>query len=73
MKYSLNEIIEKFKMVFPDYDYSKVDYKSIKHKVCIICNKLDENGNAHGEFHKIPESLISRSSGCPKCSGYYGI
>ena len=44
MKYNTTTFIEKAKTIHGDkYDYSKVEYKSIKEKVCIICPK-------HGEF-----------------------
>jgi len=45
------------------YDYSKVDYKGDKIKVCIICPK-------HGEFWQTPHNHlhVRMGSGCPKCS-----
>jgi len=42
------------------YNYSKVNYKNRKIKVCIICPE-------HGEFWQIPGDH-SRGIGCPKCS-----
>lgn len=45
------------------YDYSKVEYKNNKTKVCIICPK-------HGEFWQIPNSHLNGSK-CPKCSGKF--
>ncbi|HSG63290.1 MAG TPA: hypothetical protein VLA24_17835 [Pseudomonadales bacterium] len=42
------------------YDYSKVKYKTAKHKVIIICP-------AHGEFCQSATSHKS-GTGCPKCS-----
>lgn len=45
------------------YDYSKVEYKNNKTKVCIICLK-------HGEFWQIPNSHLNGSE-CPKCSGKF--
>ena len=41
------------------YDYSKVEYKSAREKVCIICPE-------HGEFWQTPNSHL-RGNGCPKC------
>ena len=41
------------------YDYSKVDYKTIKDKVCIICPK-------HGEFWQIAEHHL-QGNGCFIC------
>lgn len=42
------------------YDYSFVDYKSIKDRVDIICKK-------HGIFSQIASDHL-RGSGCPKCN-----
>ena len=42
------------------YDYSKVDYKSARNKVIIICP-------IHGEFEQVPYSHIS-GNGCYKCN-----
>ena len=42
------------------YDYSKVEYKNARTKVCIICPE-------HGEFWQTPEKHIIRMQGCPKC------
>jgi hypothetical protein len=44
------------------YDYSKVDYKNNKTKVCIICKE-------HGEFWQRPNDHLS-GYGCPRCSGH---
>ena len=41
------------------YDYSKVEYKGNKTKVCIICPK-------HGEFWQTPNKHLAKQ-GCPKC------
>lgn len=41
------------------YDYSKVDYKGNKTKVCIICLE-------HGEFWQSPNNHLN-GKGCPKC------
>ena len=57
------EFIEKARKVHGDeYDYSKVEYKNNKTKVCIICPK-------HGEFWQKPNSHLSSGQGCPKCGG----
>ena len=42
------------------YDYSKVEYKNNKTKVCIICPK-------HGEFWQIPTHHLS-GHGCKRCA-----
>ena len=41
------------------YDYSKVEYKNTKTKICIICP-------IHGEFWQDPHSHL-KGSGCSKC------
>ena len=65
MKYNTTTFIEKAKTIHGDkYDYSKVEYKSIKEKVCIICPK-------HGEFWQTPDNHINQKSGCPKCGREY--
>ena len=43
------------------YDYSKVEYKNNREKVCIICPE-------HGEFWQTPHSHLS-GQGCPECFG----
>jgi hypothetical protein len=42
------------------YDYSKIEYKNNKTKVCIICSE-------HGEFWQTPDNHL-KGKGCPKCS-----
>ena len=56
------DIIKKFKQVHGDkYDYSKVQYKRMDEKVCIICPE-------HWEFWQTPSKHILRNQGCPKCA-----
>ena len=58
-----NEWIEKAKRIHGDkYDYSKVNYKSNKGKVCIICP-------VHGEFWQIAANHL-KGEGCKKCRDY---
>lgn len=65
-----SKFIEEAKQVHGDrYDYSKVDYRNNRTKVCIICHKKDKNGNEHGEFWQTPYKHILRKQGCPRCSG----
>lgn len=45
----------------PKYDYSKVEYKNEKEKVCIICP-------IHGEFWQSPSKHIHRKQGCSECA-----
>lgn len=59
-KLSNEEFIEKSKSIHGNkYDYSKVDYKNNRTKVCIICPE-------HGEFWMTPNSHLL-NQGCPKC------
>ena len=44
-----------------NYDYSKVEYKASKEKVCIICPE-------HGEFLQTPDTHLNQQAGCSKCS-----
>ena len=56
------EFIKRAKLIHGNkYDYSKVEYKDIKTKVCIICPK-------HGEFWQRPSSHLD-GQGCPICKG----
>lgn len=55
------EFIRKAREVHGDkYDYSKVDYKTNKDKVCIICP-------IHGEFWQRPDCHIAQKQGCRLC------
>ena len=57
---STEQFVEKARKIHGDrYDYSKVEYKNTKTKVCIICP-------THGEFWQSPNSHL-RKHGCPKC------
>lgn len=63
-KLTREEFIKRAREVHGDkYDYSKVDYKGVIEKVCIVCKE-----DGHGEFYQVAGShLMGR--GCPKCSG----
>lgn len=54
--HSQEEVIERFKQVHKgeNLDYSKVEYKNMHTKVCIIDHDLDENGEEYGEFWQEP-------------------
>jgi len=47
------------------YDYSKVKFKDIFTKVCIICPK-------HGEFWQTPNNHKNNARGCPGCQNSNG-
>lgn len=64
---TVEDFIDKAKNVHGDkYDYSKVDYKGSKEKVCIICNKIGRNGKIHGEFYQTPTNHLNGHN-CPVC------
>lgn len=59
-KNTVDEFIEKAKKVHGDrYDYSKVEYKGSKTKVCIVCPE-------HGEFWQKPNNHLNGQN-CPSC------
>lgn len=60
-KRDLEYFIEKSRLVHGNkYDYSKVEYKNMNTKVCIVCKK-------HGEFWQTPKNHIYHMECCPKC------
>ena len=60
-KFNKDFFIEKSKKIHNNkYDYSKVNYKNINKKVCIICP-------IHGEFTQTPYNHL-KGSGCPLCA-----
>ena len=66
-KTSQEIFIEKAKEKYPDYDYSKVEYKGRDTAVTLICPK-------HGEFAIRPRTLLSKEKGkqphgCWECCG----
>lgn len=59
-KVTTESFIQKAREIHGDrYDYSKVEYKSAKEKVIIICKE-------HGEFPQTP-NIHLRGKGCPIC------
>ena len=62
LRLTTEEFIRRAKEIHGDkYDYSKVEYKGIFDKVCVICP-------IHGEFWQTPLSHL-KGFGCKKCSG----
>ena len=60
-KMNKEAFIEKARKIHGDkYDYSKVEYKGARIKVCIVCPK-------HGEFWQEPANHINGSN-CPYCN-----
>lgn len=47
------------------YDYSLIDYKNNKTKICIICPE-------HGEFWQLANSHL-KGYGCPKCAAMNNV
>jgi hypothetical protein len=63
------EFIDEAKKVHGNkYDYSKVEYKNNKTKICIICHEKDCFGNEHAEFWQNPKNHL-KGENCPKCAG----
>lgn len=60
-KLTQKEVIRRAKTIFPDYDYSKVNYVNSKIPITIICP-------IHGEFQKTFDTLVYQKQGCSKCS-----
>lgn len=55
-----DELIDEYKKIHGDkYDYSKVVFKRVDEKVCIVCP-------IHGEFWQTPSAHL-RGQGCPQC------
>lgn len=66
MRHTNQSFSDKSKIVHKDkYDYSKVEYKSNKEKVIIICP-------THGEFCQLAQDHM-RGRGCEKCTGRFPI
>jgi intein-encoded DNA endonuclease-like protein len=60
LKNSLDTFIKRAREIHGDkYDYSKVEYKNSKEKVCIICP-------VHGEFWQTPSNHLM-GKGCRQC------
>lgn len=58
---NIDDVINDFKLVHGEkYNYSRVEYKNNKTKVCIICPE-------HGEFWQTPDNHM-KGKGCPHCA-----
>lgn len=62
-----NAYLEKYGNL--DYDWGKAEWVDYYTKICLICHKLDEEGNEHGEFWVLPNNLLTKHRGCAKCKG----
>lgn len=54
------EFVERARALFPDYDYSQVDYQLMHIKVTIVCP-------VHGPFRRRPAEMLFKKLGCPVC------
>ena len=63
--FSQEYFVKLVSLMRPEYDYSKVEYKGYKEKICVICPE-------HGEFFIEPGNLIYNNEGCPKCNQSHG-
>ena len=59
-KKTTEEFVAEAKEIYPEYDYSKVEYKNATTKVLITCPK-------HGDFWAIPRNTLANRAGCPEC------
>lgn len=59
-KKSTDQFVDEARNIFPEYDYSLVNYNGAHALVDIICC-------THGKFQIKPNTLLN-NSGCPKCS-----
>ena len=65
MPYTTESFVEAAKAVHGDaFDYSKVEYRGVHEKVCIVCP-------THGEFWQEPVHHL-KGGGCPTCSKIRG-
>lgn len=56
-----NQVIEKLRNLYGDtLDYSKVDYKTSRSYITLVCPK-------HGEFEKYANDALQGRGKCPKC------
>ena len=66
LKKDVKQFIKECKQIHDDkYDYSKVEYKGNKIKVCIICPE-------HGEFWQTPTNHLNKQQ-CPICAKFQRI
>ena len=56
---AINFVI-KAKKLFPDYDYSQIEYVNQKTPVTLTCP-------LHGTFRRKPEDIVFYKRGCPEC------
>lgn len=59
-KYNAINFVIKAKKLFPDYDYSQIEYVNQKTPVTLTCP-------LHGAFRRKPEDIVFYKRGCPEC------
>lgn len=62
MRYSLDEILEKFNILHPDYKYDITYYINNKQRINVICN-IGHNFETSIDYHL-------KGAKCPYCSGF---
>jgi len=61
INHSRDDFLQKLESIFGGkYNFSKVDYKNMKTKVWVICNK-------HGDLLMDPQTLLYKKIGCKEC------
>ena len=64
--FTTEDFIKEAKEKFGDkFDYSKVEYKNKRTKVCIICKELCSKENPNGEFWQLPLHHLNSPTGMP--------
>jgi len=65
-EWDTKSFIEKARKIHGNkYDYSKVEFKTTRDKVCIICHDLDKDGKEIGEFWQYPLTHLN-GHGCER-------
>ena len=54
------KFIEKCSKLFPEYDFSNIDWKSYTTPIVVTCKK-------HGDFEILPSKLYQQRGRCKKC------
>ena len=54
------QFIEKCSKLFPEYDFSNIDWKSYTTSIIVTCKE-------HGDFEILPSKLYQQRGRCKKC------
>lgn len=63
-KLGKDEFVKRAERLFPEYDFSEVEYVNSQMKVCVVCPR-------HGKWRIKPNDILNGHR-CPKCSGSKG-